>query len=182
MPAEIDISGINQKELRPLIEKLKGMVVESDTVKDAFKEYKTSLDEIDVIPVCFAKLPVSARTDHGVIYLNIELLDNVKSEEDLEKEVAHYLFHECTHYLQQTHGDKPTQSSDADDYLDNPVEVEAFKNQSEFLSETQGDHIAEKYIDKVLDHHDMDGKKRKKKKNELLELAMSFGLDIEKNG
>lgn len=146
-----------------LINEAKQRVKSSDTIKDVFDKYEISLDEIDLVPVCFAELDVSARTDHGVIYLGNHLLEDPES-------IDHYLAHELTHYAQQTTGDGPTKGSNDENYLSNPYEVEGFQNQTEYLSETRDDETAEDYIEMVMDHHGEKGKERKNKRKQLLRL------------
>jgi hypothetical protein len=175
MPNEITTRGIPHKKLIPIIDKIKKRVFDSAVFKGICNEYGIREEEIPLIPICFAKIPVSARTDHGVIYINIDLIDN-----DIKKSVddnAHYLVHEVTHYFQQTTGSKPTPASTEDDYLDNKTEQEGFQNQIEYISDTQGEDVAEEYADQVLDHHtntDADDKKREKRRKKLLELASDF--------
>ena len=148
------------KNLSYILEDIK----ETETVKKLFEEYDVSVEEINHIPVCFKELEVSARTDHGIIYLNKNMLKNPAA-------IAHYLVHEITHYLQQTTGDGPTEGSTDDNYLDNEYEKEGFNVQTEYLSEISGDKAAEKYINHVLDHHEVSNKERQKRKKELLNLA-----------
>ena len=121
----LDLSGINQAKLRPIIDQLRHKVKNHPVVKRMFEKYDLSPDEIDLIPMAFAKLDVSARTDHGIVYLNIALLNDGISDDD------HYLVHEITHAIQQTTGTKPTQSADDGNYLDNKDEIEGFQNQIE---------------------------------------------------
>jgi hypothetical protein len=162
----IDTLNLDQKKLRSLILDVKQKIKDNDVVKEMFDEYDVSIDEIDFIPMAFAKLPVSARTEHGCIYFNIKLLEDGDFEKD-----DHYMVHEITHFLQQTTGTKPTKGSTKDTYLDNKFEIEGFQNQTKYLSETRNDEVAEDYIDKVLDHHEVTDKERKERKQELLELA-----------
>lgn len=161
MSQEIDLTGIDQKKLRPKIDEIRSLIKKHPVVQEMFRDHGVDLDEIDLIPMCFAKLPVSARTEHGIIYFNIKLLEDGFDNDD------HYMVHEITHFLQQTTGDKPTKGSDADNYLDNPAEVEGFQNQTEYLADTRSKEEAEKYVDQVLDHHEMDGKEREDKEEEL---------------
>jgi hypothetical protein len=90
-------------------------------------KYKISKDELAYVPICFAKIPVSARTDHGIIYINVDLFNDGDIEND-----DHYIAHEMTHYMQQTTGTKPTPGSTEDNYLDNPTEQEGFQNQTRY--------------------------------------------------
>lgn len=148
-----------------LIQKCLDEIKKSNSIKDLFKEYGISLDEIDLIPICFKKdLEVSARTEHAIIYLNDKLTKTIE-------ELCPYLIHEITHYCQQTTGNKPTKGSNDDNYLDNPAEQEGFQNQTKYISEVDGEDKAEEYIEKVLDHHDTPKKERNKKREELLNIA-----------
>jgi len=164
MATDIITTGIDQKKLRPIINRVKEKIKKHPVVIDLFKEYDIDISEIDMIPVCFADISVSARTDHAVIYLNISLLDT-------PEEIDHYLTHEIVHFLQQTTGDKPTKGADDGDYLENEYEIEGFQKQVEYMADTRDEDTAEDYVDQVLDHHEVDNKKeRKEKKEELLEL------------
>jgi hypothetical protein len=132
-----------------------------------FKEYGIDIEEIYLIPMAFADIDVSAKTDHGIIYYSYELLADGDFEKDFQ-----YGIHEITHWLQQTAGDKPTQSADDGNYLDNPFEEEGFQNQMEYAAKEFGEDEAENYVDDLLKHHDIKGKKKKeKKKKELLKLV-----------
>ncbi len=165
------LKAIPHQKLLKIINKAKQDIKTSQTVIDMFKEFNVDIDELDLIPMCFAELEVSARTEKGIIYLNYSLLE----DGDFEKN-NHYLTHEVTHFLQQTTGDGPTQGSTEDSYLHNPYEQEGFQYQTEFLSETEGDKAAEFYTKKVLDHHSLKGKERKEVKDEILQLASIISL------
>lgn len=147
-----------------IIEAIKTRLKNDPVVKEAFAKHGLSVDEIDDVPIAFAELDVSARTDHGIIYLNRDLLET-------PERIDHYLVHELTHFAQQTTGDGPTKGSTDDTYLDNEAEKEGFQTQTEYISETRGDDAAESYVDKVLDHHDVPDKERKERREELLQLA-----------
>ena len=179
MPNEIHTKGIPHAKLRPIIEAFKRKVSKNDVVKDMFKEHGLDLEEIHLIPMCFARIPVTARTDHGAIYLNIDLLKdggNIQDKDD------HFIVHEMTHYCQQTTGSKPTKGSTDDTYLDNPVEQESFRNQTKYMSETEGPEQAVEYVTDLLDHYEVPKKERKKRYDQLLDLAKDVGLDINRYG
>lgn len=126
-------------------------------------EYGLDIEEIDLIPMCFDDIDVSARTDHAIIYFNRNLIG---------QNFDHYMVHELVHVAQQTTGTKPTKGADSGDYLKNNEEIEGFQNQTEYLSETRDDDTAEEYIEQVLDHHDVhDEGEREEKKDNLLQLA-----------
>ena len=162
------IKELPHDKLLKAIDRAKKRLKTNEVVQNMFKEFDVDIDELDDVPVCFADLPVSARTEHGIIYLNYNLL----ADGDFDKD-DHYLVHELTHYLQQTTGTKPTKGSTDDDYLDNKFEQEGFQNQTEYLSDTRGDGAAEAYTDKVLNHHEVPKSEREERKKELMHLAMA---------
>ncbi len=155
----------NPIELIQLLDSIKAKIKTNDVYIDVCKEYEVEPDYIDLVPMYFSDLPVSGRTDHGIIYFNYKLLDK-------PEELDHYALHEFVHVLQQCQGKVPTKGANDGEYLDNKFEQEGFQAQTEYLSDTRGDSAAEKYIDKVLDHHDIDNKKeREERKKKLLHLA-----------
>jgi len=157
------IKKIEPKVLLKIIERAKKSIKNNDIMKDVFKKYNIDINEIDNVPIAFKDLNVSARTEKGVIYLNYRLLCNG----DLIK-ISGYLIHELTHYAQQTSGSKPKQNSTGKDYLDNKLEEEGFQNQIGYIAETKGKDSSEKYVDQVLDHHDVKDSKREDKKEKLM--------------
>lgn len=154
---------LSHEEALKQINAVKARLKKSKTVQDMFEKYKVDLSEIDTIPVYFAPLDVSARTDHGLIYINWDMVENGNLYDD-----DHYLVHEIGHYLQQTTGDGPTEGSTDETYLDNEFEQEGFQMQTKYLSETRDDKEAEKYIEKVLEHHDTPDNEIEKRKKDLL--------------
>jgi hypothetical protein len=146
------------KTLNRMIKKLREFLKKDKVVQEVFEEYGVDLDEIDFIPMKFGNIDVSAKTDHGVIIYNYKLL----TDGDFFKDYS-YGVHEMTHWLQQTTGNKPTKSSDNGEYLENPFEQEGFQNQLEYISEHFGKGEAEKYVDNLLEHHEVDDKKDKEK-------------------
>jgi hypothetical protein len=175
---EVHTKGIPHRKLRPIIQDFKDKIRNNDVVKDMFKEHGVSMDELDLVPMCFAHIPVTARTDHGVIYLNVDMLKdgNIEDKDD------HFIVHEMTHYLQQTNGTKPTPGSTDDTYLDNPAEQESFQNQTKYISETDGPEEAKEYVDDLLEHFEVPKKDRKKREKQLLDLARSVGVVMQRHG
>lgn len=157
------IKNIPPHTLLRLINKAKKFLKTDETMIKVFKEYDTDIEEIDFIPTYFKKLDVSAKTDHGIIYLNYKLL-----EDGLDLRDYSYLIHEYSHWLQQTTGTKPTKSSDDGSYLDNTFEQEGFQNQVEYIAHHEGEDEAEKYVNDLLEHHDVDSAKEIKEKKETL--------------
>lgn len=130
-----------------------------------FKEYGVSLGDIDKVPISFCDLDVSAKTKDKKIYLNEAMLADDSPVDD----PTHYLIHELIHYLQQKTGKNMHKHRDEDEYLDKETEEEAFKVQVDFKKREESEEEAEDYVEKLLDHHDIKGKERKDKKEELLD-------------
>lgn len=151
------------KSLNRMIKKMREYLKKDGVVQEMFKEYGVDIEEIDLIPMRFGTLDVSAKTDHGVIIFNYKLL----CDGDFFKDFS-YGVHEMTHWLQQTTGTKPTKSSDDGSYLDNPFEQEGFQNQVEYIANQFGEGEAEQYVDDLLEHHEIDDKKEFKEKKETL--------------
>lgn len=146
-----------------MLKKMREYLKRDGVVQEMFKEYKVDISEIDLIPMRFGNLDVSAKTDHGVIIFNYRLL----MDGDFFKDFS-YGVHEMTHWLQQTTGTEPTKSSDDDNYLDNPFEQEGFQNQIEYIANQFGEDEAENYVNDLLDHHDVEDEDEKEEKKETL--------------
>jgi hypothetical protein len=150
-------------QLLELIQSAKNQLKKDRTFRETCKEYQVSPEIIDLIPVRFGELDVSAKTEKGIVTLNKKLLDGKLSN------ILQYLLHEATHFLQQSF-EGPTQGASDGEYLENPVELEAFQNQISFLDDHHGPEKAVKYVDHLLDHHEIDNPdERAEKKQELLE-------------
>ena len=161
--SEEEIKSIAPKTLLKMIDLLKKTIKKDPVIIKLFKDYEIDLNELDLVPMAFADIPVSARTAHGCIYFSYKLLE----DGDFSKDYS-YATHELTHWAQQTALSKPTQGADDGDYLSNPYEQEGFQNQVEYIANHNGEQKAEKYVDKVLDHHDKKGKEKIKLREKLL--------------
>lgn len=129
------------------------------------KEFKVDQDIIDLIPVRFGDIDVSAKTVRGIIILNNKLLKDNNFENNI-----HYLLHEIIHYVQMVSRSHPTQGANDGEYLDNKDELEAFTYQIEYMDDQYGDEEADDYMEHLLTHHDIDDKdERREKKKELSE-------------
>lgn len=155
------IDGDAHKQLLLLLNHVIDVVKQSDTYKDICKDYDIDINFIDCVPMCFAQMPVSARTENGIIYFNIKLLER-------QDEIEHYMIHEFNHVLQQCLGKGPTKAVDKSNYLDDKNEQESFKYQTDYIAETDGDNAADKYVTQVLEHHDIPDSDRNKRKKQLL--------------
>ena len=158
-----EVRKLPYKSLNRMIKKLREFLKQDEVTQKMFKEYGVDIEEIDYIPMMFGNIDVSAKTDHGVIIYNFKLL----TDGDFFKDFS-YGVHEMTHWLQQTTGDKPTQSADDGSYLDNPYEQEGFQNQVEYIANQFGENEAENYVDDLLEHHDVESKKEFNDKKETL--------------
>lgn len=147
-----------------LINRMRAYLKKDPTMNKVFDEYDVDISEIDLVPMAFKEIDTSATTDHGIIYFSYKLL----CDGDFFKDFA-YGVHECTHWIQQCSGDKPTKGANDGEYLDNEYEIEGFQNQIEWLAETFGKEEAEKYTDQMLGHHELKGKDKEEKFEELTE-------------
>jgi hypothetical protein len=154
-----EVKKIPPAQLMKLINIAKEELKQNSIMQEIFEEYDEDVSIIDFIPTMFADLDVSAKTDHGIIFLNYKLL----TDGDFKKDYS-YLIHEYTHWAQQCLGDKPTKSSDDGEYLNNPAEQEGFQNQIEYIADEHGEKEADKYLNHLLDHHDIKSKERTEKK------------------
>lgn len=150
-------------ELLSKIEEAKIALKEDSTYKEMCKEFKADPDIINLIPVRFGEIDTSAKTIKGIIILNKKLL-----KDDNFRNNFHYLLHEISHYLQSL--SHPTKGATDGEYLDNEDEIEAFTYQIEYMDEQFGDEEVDKYMEHLLNHHDIEDKEeREEKKEELSE-------------
>jgi len=158
------VKKISPSVLLKLIQKAKDFVKKTEAFTEMCEDFDVKPDIIDLIPVKFDDLEVSARTEKGIIILNYKLL----CDGDFFKDYM-YLCHEARHYLQQCYNEKPTRAATDDDYLDNKDEVDAFKTQVGYIDEIFGDDEAEKYVDHLTKYHGLKGSEKEEKEEELLE-------------
>jgi hypothetical protein len=158
-----EIKSKSPKALLSLINRAKKFLKKNDVMKQVFKDNGVDISFLDYIPIKFGDIDVSATTSHGIITLNYKLL----LDGDFFKDYG-YLVHEISHYLQQCFRNKPTQGAEEGKYLDNPDEQEGFQNQIQYIAEEFGDHEADKYVEGLLDHHDIDSKKERRNKKDVL--------------
>ncbi len=166
MPKNIPIEKLKQIPpalLLKMINKAKEHIKKSDVMQRICEEYGQPIEVIDLIPTYFKELDVSAKTDHGVIYLNFKLLEDA----DFFKDYS-YLIHEYSHFFQQCFRDEATQSSDDGSYLDNEFEQEGFQNQIEYIAKEHGEQEADDYVENLLDHHEIEDEERDEKKEVLM--------------
>jgi hypothetical protein len=168
----------SRQELLQYINDLKDKIRDHEVLHEMYETYNLDPSEFDLVPIAFADLDVSARTDHGIIYLSYGVLEN-DTEPKIDND--HYLIHELSHVLQQTTGDKPTKGSNDGNYLENEYEQEAFQNQTAYIANEYSPDKAEQYVKRVLDKHKVKGKEREEKAEVLLNIA-NIRMNRIKNG
>lgn len=151
-----EIKKLPPKVFMRIIRQIKDHIRGDETLNRIFDDYGVDIAELDYIPMYFDDIEVSAKTNHGVISFNYKLLCGG----DISK-VFSYAIHETTHWLQQTANEGPTKGADDGIYLENPYEQEGFANQIEFIANHEGKDEAEEYVDDLLEHHEIKGKKKK---------------------
>ena len=154
---------IPPKRLLKLINKAKEYLKGNEVMQEMCKEFGVDIDVIDLIPVRFGDLDVSAQTRKGVVILNYKLLADGDFFKDLQ-----YLIHEFKHYISQVYGKKPTPGADDGEYLDNPEEQEGFQWQLQYIEDQFGKDEAEDYVENLLDHHDIDNDDEREEKKDIL--------------
>lgn len=162
IPLEI-IKKLPPKLLLRMINCAKEYLKHNEVMQKICNDYNVDINDIDYIPTTFSDLDVSAKTDHGIIYLNYKLLCDGNFFKDYG-----YLIHEYTHHWQQTTGNGPTKGADDGEYLENKFEQEGFQNQLEYMANEFGIDEAEDYVENLLKHHEIESKKDKKELTEVL--------------
>ena len=159
-----EVKKISPAVLMKMINRAKNFLKTNKVFKEMCDEYGVGADIIDLIPMKFGDIDVSAKTSHGVITLNFKLL----TDGDFIKDYS-YLIHEIEHALSQTLRNHPSKGANDGDYLSNQEEQIAFKKQIQYIDHMHGKQEADRYVDHLLDHHDKDGKERKHLEKKLKE-------------
>ena len=147
-----------------VLEQVINLLKEHPSVKTLFEKYKTPIKKIEDIDISFDDMDVSAKSKEGKITLNKNLLEGNNLVAAL-----HYIVHELVHVLQYHSGDlKDMKHYDDDHYLNNPYEIEAFKEQIRFIKKYKDQKAADEYTDQLLDFHGYKGNEKKKKLEQLM--------------
>lgn len=149
-------------EQRKRITKLKKAVQKEPSFIEKCEEYDKDPSFVDKVKITFEPLDVSAKTVDGRVILNEKLF-----EEGSWNDAMRYTIHELCHVLQQEAG-MVNGKTKKEDYLDDPNEQEAFQVQLEYMDEHTPEEV-QKYLENLLDHHDIQGKEREEKKKVLTE-------------
>lgn len=161
MPSLEEIKKMSPQVLLKIIQRGKDFLKKNKVMQEICDKYDFDIEDLDLIPVKFDDIDVSAKTDKGVVTLNFRLLE----DGDFFKDFG-YLVHEFGHHIQQSY--EPTKSADDGDYLLNPAEQEAFQYQIKYMDDQFGKEEAENYVEQVLDHHDVNNKKERNHKENIL--------------
>lgn len=147
-----------------LLSKIRTELINDRIAKDICKENNVDEDFLFGVCIKFDDLDVSAKTVDSEIILNNKLIEK---SFDI---VMRYVIHELVHAIQHCeNGGKNKKNNKSKDYLDNPDEVDAFKKQVLYQAENNGNDSAKKYVDGLLEYHDIDGDEKKEKEKELME-------------
>lgn len=145
-----------------ILAKLRSFLANSSLAKEICREKNLSETFLQGVPISFDDMKESAKTVNSNIYLNRKLADKPLDM------IKRYLIHELTHAVQHVVEPGVSAKMKKKEYLDKDTEVEAFQNQIEFQKSREGKEATEKYVENLLDFHDIKGKKREDKKDELL--------------
>lgn len=160
----IRLAKTNKTEESDMLEQIINLLKEHPVVKRLFVKYKASIDDIDDIEINFEKMDVSAKSKEGKITLNRNLLEGNNIIDAL-----HYIIHELVHVLQFRSGDlRDMKHYDDEHYLNNPFEIEAFKEQIKFIRKYKDLKSAREYVDQLLDFHGYKGNEKTKKFDQLM--------------
>jgi len=148
--------------MKGLIRKLKNAVKKEEEYIEKCEKYNKDVDFIDDVNISFDdELDVSAKTVNGEIFLNGKLFDEGEWDDKMR-----YIIHEVTHCFQQEAG-KVDGKVDKDNYLDDDNEQEAFRAQISYMADHDSPEELQRYLEQLLDHHDIKGRERREKIKEL---------------
>lgn len=139
-----------------LIEQVINLLKEHGLVQNLFRKFDIDPEYIHRVEIKFGDIGVSAKANKDGIVINKKFLEDGNLVDDL-----HYIVHELVHVLQYLTGfvDKAKEYK-FKHYLDNPLELQAFKEQIRFIREYKNKEESDKYLKQLLDFHEIDGKER----------------------
>ena len=146
-----------------ILSKIRTALCSDKIAKKICKEKGVGEWFLEGVPIKFDKIKQSAKTVDSNIILNRSL---IKKPFEI---MMRYVIHELTHSIQHVQASRKKTKKKDEAYLDKDTEIEAFKYQVEFDEENRGRRNAEKYVEDLLDYHDIKGKDRDDKKDELLD-------------
>jgi hypothetical protein len=149
----------SKKKQEQLVEQVINLLKEHDLVERLFEKFDIDPEYIHKIKIEFGDIGVSAKANKNSIVINKKFLDDGNIVDDL-----HYLVHELVHVLQYLTGfvDR-SKNYKFKHYLDNPLELQAFREQIKFIREYKNNKEADTYLEELLDFHEITGKARAEK-------------------
>jgi len=84
------------------------------------------------------------------------------------KIIMRYVIHELVHAIQHVKDYGEKQNDKKKDYLNRADEIEAFQYQVKYDKKHRGKEKTEKYVDGLLDFHDLSADKKEEKKEEIM--------------
>tara|TARA_A100001011_G_scaffold265255_1_gene274049 strand:+ start:2117 stop:2617 length:501 start_codon:yes stop_codon:yes gene_type:complete len=155
---------INLKKNIETVSRLRSSIKNNEIAKSICKENGFDESILDGIAISFRPdLDVKAKTKNGDIFLSQDILDEPMSR------IISYLIHELTHVFQHIERIGKKDPYKNKEYLDRPDEIEAFKNQIEQDSKNRSDKKIMKYVEDLVDYHEVPKGKRESKIEELTE-------------
>ncbi len=150
---------LDKDQQSKLIEQIINLLKEHEQVCALFNRFEIDPEYIHQIGIEFAPMDVSAKANKAGIKVNRKFLEDGNIVDDL-----HYLVHELTHVLQFMTGrvDK-LKDRKFTHYLDNPLELEAFREQIRFIKAYKNEREAQQYLKELLDFHEIKGTERRVK-------------------
>lgn len=146
-----------------LLSKIRKLLKKDDICLQICSEFGQEPDILDGIPIEFdPKLDVSAKTVNAKIYLNESLLS------DSFKVIMRYVVHELVHAFQHMNKKSKEDIHKDKEYLDRPDELEAFQVQIQYDAKHRGEEEAEKYVDDLIEYHEIPDHKQDHKKEQLM--------------
>jgi predicted metal-dependent peptidase len=149
------------------LSKIRTALMNDDIAKEICKDLGIGEWFLTSVPIRYEEIKVTAKTVNGNIILNPKLM---KKPFDI---LMRYIIHELVHAIQHIHEYGEKQTDKRKDYLNREDELEAFQYQVKFDEEHRGEDKAERYVDRLLNFHDVPEGKKKEKKKEIMEKAAS---------
>jgi len=155
------------EEKQKLFAEIRKHMKNSDIANEYLNEKKVGKWIFDAFPLDFDDIDVTAKTVNGTIYLSPKVME--MNFDIVMRYVIHEFIHVLQHINEERDGDKKSDKNQ--DYLDREDEIEAFQAQIEYDAQARGPKAVEKYVDDLLDFHEIEGKDKKEKKKTLLEVV-----------
>lgn len=154
---------ISLKEEMEILNKIRKSLINNDIAKSICDDNGYDYWILKSVSIRFDDIKTTAKTVNGNIILSKKLLH--KPHETIMKYVIHELVHVFQHI--EEYG-KKTKSDKHFNYLNRKDEIEAFQYQLEFDKNRKGRKKVEKYVEDLLDYHEVPKDEVKEKKEELL--------------